>query len=381
MAYDVFISYSSKDKEAADAVCAAVESTGLHCWVAPRDIVPGKEWSASIIDAISECRAMVVIFSSHSDQSSQVKREVERAVNKNVAIVPFRIENVFPSGSMEYYLSTTHWLDALTSPLQEHLEYLNQTIKVLLQGSKQSSEAEGQRWDKGIARTGITDFAPGSLTPGSSTPGSSTPGPSTEGSSATGPFEPSSSATSPSNTAPFVPRTEWNTALLSTIENELALHIGPLAKLLIKQALPTVADEAALCRKLSLHLSAPPERQEFIDRCEALTGIRMSAEAPLAAGSEAPQAEWNLQSLAIAEKQLTEHVGPLAKILVKKASRETVNLDDLYHRLAQHIASPEQRMQFLKCERTGPAEVQPAVKTTPQTPAHSRFSLRALRNK
>jgi hypothetical protein len=38
MAHDVFISYSSKDKPVADAVCAGPEGRGIRCWVAPRDI-------------------------------------------------------------------------------------------------------------------------------------------------------------------------------------------------------------------------------------------------------------------------------------------------------------------------------------------------------
>ena len=52
MAHDVFISYSSKDKAVADAVCAGLEGRGIACWMAPRDIVPGVDWGAAIIDAI-----------------------------------------------------------------------------------------------------------------------------------------------------------------------------------------------------------------------------------------------------------------------------------------------------------------------------------------
>jgi hypothetical protein len=51
-----FISYSSKDKPAADATCAVLESAGIRCWIAPRDIRPGTEYGAAIIDAIDRCR-------------------------------------------------------------------------------------------------------------------------------------------------------------------------------------------------------------------------------------------------------------------------------------------------------------------------------------
>jgi hypothetical protein len=66
MSYDIFISYSNKDKNVADAVCVKLESVGIKCWMAPRDIQPGANWGEAIIDAITECRALVFIFSNHS---------------------------------------------------------------------------------------------------------------------------------------------------------------------------------------------------------------------------------------------------------------------------------------------------------------------------
>jgi phage FluMu protein Com len=48
--FDVFLSYSSKDKPTADAACAVLEARGLRCWIAPRDIIPGKEWGAAIVE-------------------------------------------------------------------------------------------------------------------------------------------------------------------------------------------------------------------------------------------------------------------------------------------------------------------------------------------
>jgi hypothetical protein len=122
--YDLFISYSSKDKTIADAAVAVLEQRGLRCWIAPRDIVAGKEWSESIIEGIEQSRLMVLIFSQHSNQSQQVVREVERAVAKGLAIIPFRIEDIPASKSMEYFISSRHWLDAWNPPLEQHLNRL-----------------------------------------------------------------------------------------------------------------------------------------------------------------------------------------------------------------------------------------------------------------
>src|SRR5882672_2256836 len=64
MQFDAFISYSTQDKATADAACAALEAAGIRCWIAPRDILPGADWGAAILDALDSCRAMVLIFSS-----------------------------------------------------------------------------------------------------------------------------------------------------------------------------------------------------------------------------------------------------------------------------------------------------------------------------
>lgn len=132
MPHDVFISYSIDDKPIADAMCATLESKGIRCWIAPRDILPGMDWGGSIIDAITTSRVMVLLLSSNSNTSAQVRREVERAVNKEVIILPFRIENISLSKPLEYHLSSTHWMDASTPPIENHLQMLAEKVRQLL---------------------------------------------------------------------------------------------------------------------------------------------------------------------------------------------------------------------------------------------------------
>jgi len=132
MAHDIFISYAHQDRTIANAVCATLEAHGIRCWIAPRDILPGSDWGEAIIDALQEAKAMVLVFSSGSNDSDQIKREVERAVHQGIAVVPFRIEDVLPNKTLEYFISTQHWLDALTPPLEDHLNHLAETITVLL---------------------------------------------------------------------------------------------------------------------------------------------------------------------------------------------------------------------------------------------------------
>ena len=142
LAHDVFISYSHIDKSAADAACATLEAAGIRCWIAPRDISPGAEWGEAIIDAINSARVMVLIFSSNTNESRQVRREVERAVGEGVTIMPIRIEQAAPTRSLAYFMAGVHWLDALTPPLEQHLQRLAVSIKALLK-SELANPANG----------------------------------------------------------------------------------------------------------------------------------------------------------------------------------------------------------------------------------------------
>ena len=132
MAHDVFISYSSSDRNAALAVLHGLERDGIRCWMAPRDIKPGAIWAQAIMEAIQEARALVVVFSASANRSANVINEVDAAVRKGAIIIPLRIEDVMPEGAMEYHLRTRHWLDALTPDLEAHTARLAEQVKVLL---------------------------------------------------------------------------------------------------------------------------------------------------------------------------------------------------------------------------------------------------------
>jgi hypothetical protein len=141
MAHDVFISYASGDKPVADAVCAMLESHGIRCWIAPRDVLPGIHYGEAIIDAIHECRIMVLVFSSKANLSGHIPKEIERAVSQGVTVMPLRIENVAPAKSLDYFIGSVHWLDALTPPLEVHLQRLAANVKTLLSRSGSGTDA------------------------------------------------------------------------------------------------------------------------------------------------------------------------------------------------------------------------------------------------
>jgi hypothetical protein len=160
VSFDVFISYASKDKIVADAVCARLEAAGIRCWIAPRDIVAGTSYGEAIIDAIHGAKVMVLVFSSSANASGHIPKEVERAVSSGVAILPFRIEDVSPGKSLDYFIGSVHWLDAMTPPMEKHLDILAATVHklILAKGSEPTPGASSAgsldgtvMWQRGVA--------------------------------------------------------------------------------------------------------------------------------------------------------------------------------------------------------------------------------------
>ena len=154
MAHDVFVSYSAADRAPALSVVEGLESRGIRCWVAPRDISAGSEYGEEIVEAIKGCRILVLIFSARANGSPHVRREVERAVSARRAILPFRVADITPTGAMEYALGNTHWLDAFTRPLDPHIAALASTAQRML-GMDGTGSSEGPAVPAGVDRPSI----------------------------------------------------------------------------------------------------------------------------------------------------------------------------------------------------------------------------------
>lgn len=123
--FEVFISHSTNEKQLAFDICDFLESKNIPCWIAPRNIEIGKDYAESITLGLRACSILLLIFSEHSNNSRYVQREVERAVSYNATIIPFKIENVEPSPSLEFFTSTVQWLDATNGSPYNYLEELH----------------------------------------------------------------------------------------------------------------------------------------------------------------------------------------------------------------------------------------------------------------
>jgi hypothetical protein len=212
---DVFVSYSQPDRRQAFEMVSQLESCGIRVWVAPRDIAPSAEWAAEIIEAIGASRIMVLVFSSSSNSSPQVRREVERAVHRQIPILPVRIEDVLPTKSMEYFLSAQHWLDAFPPPLTGHCEQLCRQVSTMLQATSPAAMAEPAPLTRRPVRGAFTEQELGSL------------------------------------------------------QKRLAEHVGPVAGFLVKRAAATAANWTELTTALAAEIDVAPARQAFLAGCRA----------------------------------------------------------------------------------------------------------------
>jgi hypothetical protein len=232
----VFVSYSHQDHETAFGIVGRLEHDGVRCWMAPRDVVPGAEWAAEIVDAIAAASVMVLVFSASANASPQVRREVERAVHRGVVVLPFRVEHVLPRGGLEYFLSSQHWMDAFPPPMEPHYARLSEYVQRLLASPRS---------------TGLTPEAPAAPA-----------------------APPASVATLPPGSAPAASgRDAPSAATLQRLEVELARYVGPVARVLVQRAAHRAADVEALIVQLGTEIDSDNERRSFISASrQALRG-------------------------------------------------------------------------------------------------------------
>lgn len=139
---EVFLSYSSKDLKAAAEICRLLEVRGVACWMAPRDVVPGRHYAEEIMDALEAASAVVLVLSDNSNDSRHVKNEIEVAVSQGKSIFPVRIRNVEPAKAIRLLIAGSQWVDAWVPPIEQKMDQLANAVRALT-GSL--SERQGEQ--------------------------------------------------------------------------------------------------------------------------------------------------------------------------------------------------------------------------------------------
>lgn len=132
MAYDILICYSSQDKSIADAICHHLETDGLRCWIAPRNIVAGQDWAGAITAALRDVKIVILVYSSYANKSHHIRNELTMALDLGKIIIPFKIEPAELNDSLRYILGPAQWMDAIVPPVESHFSTLSSTVQKLL---------------------------------------------------------------------------------------------------------------------------------------------------------------------------------------------------------------------------------------------------------
>jgi serine/threonine-protein kinase len=146
-------------------------------------------------------------------------------------------------------------------------------------------------------------------------------------------------------------------ATLDTIERRLARHVGPIARHLVRDAARKVSSIDALYEAVSRNIGQPAERERFIaesrnDPVHRTTSgsATHSVVSPPAVTNSVIATVGGISSAQIerVERALTRALGPIAKLLIKRALPNVASEDALWERLATHIERPADRETFLR---------------------------------
>ncbi len=136
--YDLFLSYSEKDRLIAEALVERLKKDGVRYWWAPETLQGGTNYQEVIARDIPRCRLLLLLLSDKAGYSNHVKREVMIAMEEGKPILPVRIENVEPPVHLRYALTGEHRLDAFPK-FREHLNKIADALLSLLESLRRET--------------------------------------------------------------------------------------------------------------------------------------------------------------------------------------------------------------------------------------------------
>jgi hypothetical protein len=128
----VFVSYEKSDVGLAGEIRAHLEAGGFACWMAPDDVRGPVPWPEQVEQAIESCDVMLVVVSANASASQHMSREVDLAVEKAKPLLPVRVEDVVPTGTLNYLLRLAQWIDLFPGSISDHATALQGMVGSML---------------------------------------------------------------------------------------------------------------------------------------------------------------------------------------------------------------------------------------------------------
>jgi serine/threonine protein kinase len=138
--------------------------------------------------------------------------------------------------------------------------------------------------------------------------------------------------------------------LLKDLETALAQHLGPIAAVVVKKAAKKAATQAELIPLLAAEIGDPATRLKFERR---FSDASRPVSQPLSQGMTNPPTElaaarFPLPVLERAERRLAEHIGAVARVVVKRAAMKAKDEAELYLLLADEIEDKDDKKAFIR---------------------------------
>jgi serine/threonine protein kinase len=152
-------------------------------------------------------------------------------------------------------------------------------------------------------------------------------------------------------------QTTMSRGLLRDVERDLASFIGPMASIVLRRALKETNDLLSLYEILGKQLANSKDRAEFLakGRLRAAAVLRPLPSWPpskpekiVQPGPDLSIKSPNPASILAIESDLTRHIGPIARLLVKRELEKFESLSKFCLTLAAHIPDERARTTFLK---------------------------------
>jgi len=137
----IFVSYSRHDLAMVDRMVGRIENAGMKVWIDRDDIKAGKTWRAQIVEAIDTCDAFILMLSSNSAVSDNVRKEIDLAQDSGRTLFILRLNSVAKlPDEMRYQLVGLQYVDMQVLGQDSAAKQLIDTLKEHLTASKPDGE-------------------------------------------------------------------------------------------------------------------------------------------------------------------------------------------------------------------------------------------------
>ena len=118
---DVFISYSRKNTECADAICAAFDKAGITYFIDRQGIKIEQDYIEKIANEIDNSKMVLFLASADSYRSKYINIELQYAFNNGVSILPYQIDDTKITKKWQMLLSNANWYNIHEHPFHSTL--------------------------------------------------------------------------------------------------------------------------------------------------------------------------------------------------------------------------------------------------------------------